>query len=403
MPKKNLLPVFITAFCFVVVGSLVTRAQTVTPGSSSVSGWAWSDNIGWISFGSSTPGSGGGSYGVYVKPNGDFDGYAWSSSIGWIKFGSLSGMPNGGVNAHVDTTSGQVTGWIRACAATTGNDCISPDRGDGWDGWIELSGPNHTSPNNGGVTFNPTDGSFSGYAWGSDVVGWLKFDSKCTSSSCSDVVVTPATLTCSVSSTSIYVNQTDTITATILNGSGAYTYQFDPGDGTGIQTNTTGSLTHLYTASSTNGPFIPTVTVTGVSNLPSPSSCSVNTGVFVSDVVIPPVSSAPTVNLKASNNPDITAFGPYLHVPKGSSFDIAWTRPSTLTKCTALINPSISGQSSWDVSAAADQQNIASSISTVGSSVGTYKLTLACTKPDGSGLKSAVATLVITDTSIIEH
>ena len=46
----------------------------------------------------------------------------------------------------------------------------------GWDGWIELSGANHATGDttgNGGVTLNTSTNQFSGYAWGSDVVGWV--------------------------------------------------------------------------------------------------------------------------------------------------------------------------------------------------------------------------------------
>ena len=49
----------------------------------------------------------------------------------------------------------------------------------GWDGWISLSGTLYPSPDltgNSGITYNPTTGTFTGYAWGSDVVGWLNFN-----------------------------------------------------------------------------------------------------------------------------------------------------------------------------------------------------------------------------------
>jgi len=76
-----------------------------------VSGWAWSENVGWISFNSTNcdvdgdgvyegSNEGGGatpaptdcpssgtvnSYGVKIDPStGGFSGYAWSENIGWI-------------------------------------------------------------------------------------------------------------------------------------------------------------------------------------------------------------------------------------------------------------------------------------------------------------------------------
>lgn len=48
-----------------------------------LSGWAWSDYAGWISFASTTPIA----YKVTISTTtGDFSGWAWSSNIGWISF-----------------------------------------------------------------------------------------------------------------------------------------------------------------------------------------------------------------------------------------------------------------------------------------------------------------------------
>ncbi len=67
-------------------------------GNGNLSGWAWSDAIGWISFdchnsetGGSSPnyscGPGGVTYGVKVdNVSGEFKGWAWNDAIGWISF-----------------------------------------------------------------------------------------------------------------------------------------------------------------------------------------------------------------------------------------------------------------------------------------------------------------------------
>jgi hypothetical protein len=155
-------------------------------------GWTWSSNIGWGSASSTQPGAGGGgTYGLQVDGSGNINGYIWTSNIGWIKFGNggrdaygpLSSFPGNGAppaNANVSST-GVVTGWARACAGTLSGNCSSmASRTDGWDGWIELSGANHVS-GSGGVTLGVdpantnTYDKFSGYAWGSDVVGWVNF------------------------------------------------------------------------------------------------------------------------------------------------------------------------------------------------------------------------------------
>lgn len=130
-----------------------------------LSGYAWSETIGWISF---TPATNGGNT-INIDASGNVSGYGWSENIGWVKFGELSNIPSGGADAKI--TGSSFTGWARACAGTVTGDCNGSSRTDGWDGWISLSG---TSPDY-GVTLNPVTGVFDGYAWGSEVVGWLDF------------------------------------------------------------------------------------------------------------------------------------------------------------------------------------------------------------------------------------
>lgn len=54
-------------------------------GDGSLSGWAWNDAIGWISFDSATAGSFH-SYQVTIDSDGYFNGWAWNDIIGWIRF-----------------------------------------------------------------------------------------------------------------------------------------------------------------------------------------------------------------------------------------------------------------------------------------------------------------------------
>ena len=65
-----------------------------------LSGWAWSESFGWISFSSSTDGSTV-DYGVKIATTttadyeiGEWDGYAWSENIGWISFNCKTGGDN---------------------------------------------------------------------------------------------------------------------------------------------------------------------------------------------------------------------------------------------------------------------------------------------------------------------
>lgn len=194
--KKNIfffvILLIISIFVFVVF--LSTPKSQATLGDK-VYGYAWSSNIGWISFNScanpdvSFPDCTGSTqdYGVTYNSSGVLSGYAWSPNIGWIKFGGLSGFPTGAgttnANATVTTVNpnaGRFSGWARACAGTLnsspneslpGNCTSMTSRTDGWDGWISLSGTGY------GVSFNPNTGNPepSSYAWGSDVVGWIDF------------------------------------------------------------------------------------------------------------------------------------------------------------------------------------------------------------------------------------
>ena len=128
------------------LGTVLTLEHRVARASvlDNVIGWAWSDNIGWISLNcTNTSSCATSDYGVTVNPvNGGMTGYAWSDNIGWIQFNGL-----------VNLSTGAVSGWASALSADN----------LGWDGKIDLSG----------ITLSGT--SFSGFAWGSDVVGWVDF------------------------------------------------------------------------------------------------------------------------------------------------------------------------------------------------------------------------------------
>lgn len=130
-----------------------------------LTGYAWSDTIGWISFNSTNEAGPTADYGVTVASDGDMSGYAWSEHIGWISFNE-AGCPSGTCAPHFDKVTGAVTGWARALSPTSGINT------GGWDGWISLSGT-ATDGSPYGVVASGTD--WGGYAWGSDVVGWISF------------------------------------------------------------------------------------------------------------------------------------------------------------------------------------------------------------------------------------
>ena len=185
---------------FLIVFGLFTIGGVKASVSDNVTGWAWSENIGWISFNCYNDYDGDGTpegrciadgyasdYGVDIdKPTGLFSGYAWSENIGWISFGDYDGdgdidaddkniagspcAPN--CEARISTTTGEVSGWARALAY-----------GDGWDGWIKLKGiALDASPY--GVSLNTASSpsEFEGWAFGGDdtdeeaVIGWISWN-----------------------------------------------------------------------------------------------------------------------------------------------------------------------------------------------------------------------------------
>lgn len=191
------------------VHSKLEKAQAQSS-AGNVSGWAWSDNIGWISFNcsdipnlcSTT------SYGVSVDENtGSMSGYAWSDTLGWLSFNQADtgGCPDGSnCAATINLSTGKISGYGRFCAGTVNGNCTGSSRTDGWSGWLKLSDTNisgFSSPVLNGsqaATFDPSTLKIVGYGWGSDVVGWLKFDNLY-----QGVVVDidASNLTCSISGT----------------------------------------------------------------------------------------------------------------------------------------------------------------------------------------------------------
>ena len=157
--------ILISLFIWAYGLSVSDIALGQTAGTQDLSGYAWSSNIGWISFK-------GGNYGVKKNADGTLSGYAWSSNIGWISFNSTVGTPHGGGPAGAKISGGNVTGWARACSVFSNTGACSGDlrpleQTGGWEGWISLSGGSY------GVTVDSSH--LQGYAWGSEVVGWVNF------------------------------------------------------------------------------------------------------------------------------------------------------------------------------------------------------------------------------------
>ncbi len=337
MYKKTIRIIALCTLSLLLGVTIVPRLTSAQTSVGTISGWAWSGTIGWLSANSSDAGAGGGPYSLSVDSSGNITGDMWSPNIGWVQFGGLSGFPSSGSNAAVNLSSGAVTGWARACAGTANGDCSSmTSRSDGWDGWIELSGTNHAtgdSTGSSGVTYVPSTKQFVGYAWGGPVVGWIQFNSP------TPVVFNPTaapTVACSPSTTTHLSSAgTVTFTASASGGSGVYDYSWDGGV-TWVSGNTD---TITYSAPGGSGPslYVRDHTTTSLQSAASPSCGAVT--------VTAPASGALLIGPTAA-----TATKTSLPVGRGQSFDIKWnnTLPSGYT-CSPSVTPPAgqSAPSNW--------------------------------------------------------
>lgn len=182
--KKNIITILSILFALSIVAFVVSvRPLGMRAAGGDSTGQAWSSNIGWVDFGNT-----GGTYGVKMQTSGTsrmLSGYAWSSNIGWISFDTTAttGCPSGDCQARVEwgTTGGPgvlLKGFARACSVFTsgcsGSLKASTELG-GWDGFISLGDSKPTDAVNYGVKLNTISGNATGFAWGSQVVGWLDF------------------------------------------------------------------------------------------------------------------------------------------------------------------------------------------------------------------------------------
>lgn len=197
MKIKNIIAVsLVTSFILFGVVSYTKAAAT-----DSIFGTAWSSNIGWVSSNNciDTTTCAGSSYGVAIdQTSGAMSGYMWSSNIGWISF---SGARVDFVTKNSDG-SFALRGWAQACSVFVSGCSGALEnnayRGD-WDGRIALSSKDGGGTATWGWQIN-TDQTITGYAWGSDVVGWVKAHNLRLEA---PVVATPPTVVLVISPTAI--------------------------------------------------------------------------------------------------------------------------------------------------------------------------------------------------------
>lgn len=184
--KIKFFPLILKLSLFILVFGIfgISKAQATT---GALYGYAWSDNIGWISFNckDTDDACSTNDYSVTVdNSTGKLSGYAWSDNIGWIGFNDTSDCPETGCTTQpkldlprfttaTDEGGGTMKGWGRACSpykdGCGDTNMVLKDSylNGGWDGWMSFDGVEIADKETGG------DYPFSGYAWGSEVAGWI--------------------------------------------------------------------------------------------------------------------------------------------------------------------------------------------------------------------------------------
>ena len=162
--------------------------------------------------------------------DGNLTGYAWSSNVGWISFNPAESYPSGSgvLNDDAQVTGGSFTGnlnfggWARVCATApnpaTCSGGVGPNTNSGgWDGWIALSGTADDGTGYGitmtstGATNGPTD-----YAWGGSIVaGWIDFSPNGTTPVTYSEIPAPPEVTFSCPDTSSAIGADVTCTYTV--------------------------------------------------------------------------------------------------------------------------------------------------------------------------------------------
>lgn len=155
---NGLLTVLIFSATFV----LLKQSRLVqAAGSGNTSGFAWSENLGWISLNCDHTSLGlplgddtcaDVSYGVLVE-DAELSGFAWGEQTGWISLNCSNDASCGTVDYKVTNDNGVLSGY--AWGENTG--------------WIDFNPVGDE-----GVVVDAGTGIFSGYAWGENV-GWISF------------------------------------------------------------------------------------------------------------------------------------------------------------------------------------------------------------------------------------
>ena len=187
--KKIILTFLLFLAAFSLAGAVKIKASTTD----NATGWGWggSDDgagnktgLGWISTNNTNTG-GGVSYGLKIPTSdGAVTGYAWSENLGWIDFNPQDHCTTGAADAtHYSTASCANKDGNTGGVSRSGNNLIgwarfvgiaqesAKNNSGGWQGWIHL---NDTTGSKYGIIVDNATGKLSGNAW-SDELGAIAF------------------------------------------------------------------------------------------------------------------------------------------------------------------------------------------------------------------------------------
>ena len=174
MKKK----IILSGLIFSVMFAFASIAKINAAATDNVTGWLWGNNgnssgIGWVSMNDINPeiSTSGANYGVRAPlTDGNLSGHAWSEYYGWISFeaSDVQGCPSGTCSAR--RSGNDIVGWARILSIKK---AYEENNSGGWQGWISLKGTDY------GVTITNApntedDGEFNGYAW-SNELGTISF------------------------------------------------------------------------------------------------------------------------------------------------------------------------------------------------------------------------------------
>ncbi len=153
-------------FLILLLASVFVMGPAVAGTEHTVSGFAWADTVGWMSFNCTnvTSECAGSNYGVTIDPaTGQFSGYAWSDNVGWVSFtrdatmGTPPAAPFDGsenYSALWNKTTNAVTGWAKILAMGNG-------------GWLQFRN----------ATIDPATARITGWLWNGNTdgtgLGWV--------------------------------------------------------------------------------------------------------------------------------------------------------------------------------------------------------------------------------------